>query len=362
MIESLKIKNFRCFSELEVPGIKPLTIISGKNNIGKSSVLEALFFMYDHGNGSPFLKMNRVRGEMANRSIYNTWESVFHNMDTDVPIEIEMNIDGITSILRFVKENIALLNLAKDVENSVQTVDFLSNMSSYALKMTYERDDYKEEADYIYVPGMEQTQIVKEPSYKRGGEKTSKEQMGNMVYLANTNIRNDADLVDLFSKLEMNNAKSDLLRILKIIDSEISDVSVLSSNGVVQLYVKKNGITMPFRYAGDGILKLLDISLRILAQPGCVLLVDEIENGLHYSSLKELWTVIAEAAKINNCQIIATTHSYEIINASAVGAANSGREDDYSYIRLERRGDEIMALDYNHEDMVEALEAELEVR
>jgi hypothetical protein len=73
--------------------------------------------MYDHGNGSPFLKMNRVRGEMANRSIYNTWESVFHNMDTDVPIEIEMNIDGITSILRFAKENIALLNLAKDVEN-----------------------------------------------------------------------------------------------------------------------------------------------------------------------------------------------------------------------------------------------------
>ncbi len=362
MIESISVRNFRCFSDVEITGIKPLTLISGKNNIGKSSVLEAMFFLYDHSNGTPFLKMNRLRGEMSNRSIYNTWESVFYNMNTDMPIEISACIDGQKSDLSFSKEGIGGLNLSKDIDNSIQAVGYLSNMSSYALKMIYSREDYREEADYVYISGADQTQIVREPSYKRKGKNVPRESLGDMVYLSNTNMRDDASLIDLFSKLEMRNSKDDLLKILRIIDRDITDISVLSSNGVVQLYIKKNGITMPFRYSGDGILKLLDISLRLLGQPGCVLLVDEIENGLHYSSLKELWTAISEAARINNCQIIATTHSYESIHASVEGAKKSGREADYSYIRLERRPKGIAALNYDHEEMTEALDAELEVR
>ncbi|MBE5842694.1 MAG: hypothetical protein E7302_00785 [Butyrivibrio sp.] len=362
MIEAINIKNFRCFSEIDIIGIKPLTIISGKNNIGKSSVLEALFFMYDHSNGTPFLKMNRLRGELANRSIYNTWESVFHNMNTDVPIEIDARINGIDSKLTYTKESMALLNFSKDVDKSMQTVDYLSNMASYALKMTYEKGDYIEEADYVYVAGIDHTQMVRDASYKHNGEEVAKEPMGDMVYLSNGTVRDDAGLIDLFSTLEMNNGKDKLLKILRIIDRDIDDVSLLSSNGVVQLYVKKNGLTMPFRYAGDGIMKLLDISLRLLAMPGCVILVDEIENGLHYSCLEEMWTVISEAAKINNCQIIATTHSYESITASTLGAKNSGREKEYSYIRLEKRNENNIALYYDYEDMSEAIEAELEVR
>jgi len=362
MIERLKISNFRCFSEIDISGIKPITLFSGKNNIGKSSLLEALFFMYDHANGSPFLKMNRVRGEVYNRSIQNTWESVFHNMNTDEPIVIEMINGGDRHVLRYEKESTALLDFSKEIDRNLQTFDYLSNMSSYALKMTYEAGDYVEEADYVFVSGAEQTQIAKDIKRRRNGETVAREPLGNLTYLTNTNNREDVYLIDLFSKLEINHGKEKLIPILRIIDKDIDDVSVLSTSGVVQLYVKKNGLTMPFRYSGDGVIKLMGIALRVLADPGCVLLVDEIENGLHYSVLEELWSVIAEASKVNSCQIIATTHSYEAIRALATGAKNSSRKDDFGYIRLERKGDLIKTKKYDYEDMADALSAELEVR
>lgn len=362
MIEELRIKNFRCFSEVTVTGIKPITLLSGKNNIGKSSLLEALFFMFDHANGTPFLKMNRVRGEMANRSIHNTWESVFHNMNTDEPIIIEMEKDGINHILKYEKESTALLDFSQEIDKSTQTIDFLSNMSSYALKMTYEKGDYREESDYVFVAGVEQTQMVRDINREKNGKPAPKESLGILTYLANTNNKDDASMIDLFSKLEMNNGKEKLIPILRIIDKEIDDISVLSSNSVVQLFIKKNGLTMPFRYSGDGIIKLMGIALRILAEPGSVLLIDEIENGLHYSVLEELWSSITEAAKTNGCQIIATTHSYEAINALTKGVSNSSRKEEYSFIRLENDGEEIITNIYDYDDMTDALFAELEVR
>ena len=325
-------------------------------------MLEALFFMFDHANGTPFLKMNRVRGEATNRSIQNTWESVFHNMNTDEPIIIEIEKDKKKHILKYEKESTALLDFSKEVDKTLQTVDFLSNISSYALKMTYEEGSYKEEADYVFVAGIEQTQIVRDIKRKRNGKVAPKETLENLTYLANPTNRDDTALIDLFSKLELNNGKNKLIPILKIIDNDIDDVSVLSTNGVVQLYVRKNGLTMPLRYTGDGLIKLMGIALRILADPGCVLLIDEIENGLHYSVYEELWSVIAEAAKTNGCQIIATTHSYETIAALSMGANNASRQDDFSFIRLERKGDEIITNVYKYDDMEDALYAELEVR
>lgn len=45
LIKSLKIKNFRCFSKLDVDFKSPVSIISGENGTGKTSILEAIHYM-----------------------------------------------------------------------------------------------------------------------------------------------------------------------------------------------------------------------------------------------------------------------------------------------------------------------------
>ena len=67
-----------------------------------------------------------------------------------------------------------------------------------------------------------------------------------------------------------------------------------------------------------------------LVQDG-VVLVDEIENGLHHSVLPGVWKVIAKAAEQFNVQMFATTHSFECVEAAheALGP------DGFSLHRLE---------------------------
>ena len=362
MIDSIKISNFRCFSEVEIDNIKPITIISGKNNVGKSSVLEAVFFMYDHASGAPFLKMNKVRGEIGNRSAQNTWESVFHNMDIDNPISIEMDISKIRHVLRYEKEPTSVLDFSKSNLGSLQTLNLLNNLSPYALKMTYEKEDYIEEADYVFVSGAEQSQLANDVIANCNGELVSREEMNELTYLTNDMLRDEIQLVDLLSDLERRNQKDKLVRILKIMDEDVTDVNVLTTNGIVQIYVKKNDLSIPIRYSGDGMMKLTDIVLRILTSPNSVLLIDEIENGLHFSMYEQLWNIIANTAKETNCQILVTTHSYECISSSLQGIEAAGRMDDFSYIRLEKNNGIIEPQQYSYSEMKNALMAEVEVR
>lgn len=77
---------------------------------------------------------------------------------------------------------------------------------------------------------------------------------------------------------------------------------------------------LPLKLAGDGICKLLFILLAIIANPNSIILIDEIETGFHYSKYPKLWEVIANPARDYNCQIIATTHSYECIDGAIDGA------------------------------------------
>lgn len=361
MIESVRIKRFRGFKDIEINDIKRITIISGNNNIGKSSVLEAMFFVYDRINGSPFLKMNRMRGDSRNITIGNTWESAFYGMNTDEPIEITLFKDGVESILRYEKEVVPVVKIQNGINNMVGIPGNISNISPYALKMVFERGAYREEGDLVFVSGNEQTQFLNPVHCTQDGEDVLPLYFENMFMLLGSR-EDDGLMVDLLSKVELSDAKNELLDVLHIIDDEITDISVISREGFVQLYVKKSGISIPFKYCGDGIVKVANMVLHLMADEGSVLLADEIDNGLHYSIQKELWSSLAQVAQKHNCQIIATTHSYECISAAYHGIRDREMADDFSFIRLENVGGEIKPQVYCFDDLGDAIEADVEVR
>src|ERR1700722_15913034 len=45
MIESLRVANFRCYSNLRLTGLKRLNIVVGANSSGKTTLLESLFMV-----------------------------------------------------------------------------------------------------------------------------------------------------------------------------------------------------------------------------------------------------------------------------------------------------------------------------
>jgi AAA15 family ATPase/GTPase len=112
---------------------------------------------------------------------------------------------------------------------------------------------------------------------------------------------------------------------------------------------------------GEGIRRLMSILLAILNSPGGLVLIDEVENGLHYSVMKRVWQAIAQAARQAHAQLFATTHSWECIQAAHHAFQESGPYE-LRYFRLDRVREEIVVKSMD-ERMLTAIEkTDLEVR
>jgi AAA15 family ATPase/GTPase len=106
---------------------------------------------------------------------------------------------------------------------------------------------------------------------------------------------------------------------------------------------------------------VLSIVLAIANAPGGVVLIDEVENGLHHSVLVKVWQAIADAAERADAQVFATTHSYECIQA-AHKAFHEHRPSDLRLFRLDRVDSEIRVAAFNETTLETSIDMSLEVR
>jgi len=92
-------------------------------------------------------------------------------------------------------------------------------------------------------------------------------------------------------------------------------------------------------------------------------LIDEIENGIHYTVLPDLWRFLFRMARLHNVQVFATTHSWDCVEAFQKAAAED-KETEGMLIRLEKRKDrdEHKVVTYCEEELASATRFQTEVR
>lgn len=73
---------------------------------------------------------------------------------------------------------------------------------------------------------------------------------------------------------------------------------------------------IPLSQAGQGLYRLLVVLSELIGETPDVCLLDEIENGLHYSAYEDVWAGLAQATDEMGVQLIATTHSRECLEAA----------------------------------------------
>jgi len=121
------------------------------------------------------------------------------------------------------------------------------------------------------------------------------------------------------------------------------------------------GRLIPLPLLGEGVARLASLILAIANAENGVVLVDEIENGVHYSIMGRVWEAIKEAVRRFNVQLFATTHSRECIEA-AHAAFSKDEKYDFRFHRLERVRDSIKVKSYDQEALSAAIQVGLEVR
>jgi len=352
MIRNISIENFRGFESLDISDMNRITLISGRNNVGKSSILEALFLMMDHSSSDAFAKISGFRGSMTGGAA-SLWNPLFYQLDTDREIRICLKDDQHSSCLRYRKDTDYLPFSANGIPEDVVAAFRLVTKNSYALLYFYDDADYHEEGHFF----LNGTSALREIKSSLPGNELKI--LPTTRWLNTTVTRLSDTVLNDIGNLELKGKKGDVVKILQELDPAIEDIITISIQGVSQLYLKVAGKHIPIQYAGDGVMKLLQVCIAAMEMKDGILLIDEIETGLHYSMYGKLWAILDTISVGSNCQIIATTHSYELISAVKENISN---KSDFVYYRIGHGKQGHMAYRYDLDMLGSALEAEMEVR
>ena len=358
MIEDVRISNFKCFKSLHVPDLSRVNIVGGRNNVGKTALLEALFVFHDRANPEMFLRTQNWRGlPQVSTDPPSLWGPFFHDFDLHKPFCIELGIDGTAQRAEYAFSPIGRVPVDRGAE--AKQADSQGGKAGVATQTD--------------------TFPVLDITYAYGRESSTKQQLYTVNDQPRLHFEQEPNLLERatmltsrtrgFSPEEANrlsrlieDKKEGLVEEFLSIIAPVRDLQI-SYTGAGPLVVCDVGLPklIPLAYAGEGICRLLSIILAMSDASGGLVLVDEIENGVHHSAQTAFWEAIGKAARSFDCQLVATTHSYELLRAAHSGLQGLF-EPEFRYIRLEHNGAKTTAKVFTHELLGEALSANLEVR
>lgn len=345
MLPSLHIEGFRCFRALTIERLGRVNLVVGKNNVGKTTLLDALRV---HAAGASALaelqEMLDRRGEIVRTRKGTTstslrlvdWARVFHqgspaigplklsigaigNESDTLGVRLESDGRAITGMLQG-----RLILVAQDGTDSVRLHEPLPAVSRRARMLV----------PYQHIP-----------SWGLPADESSL----------------------LWDDVVLTEHEETCLQALRIIAPDIQRVALLDVPGPQGRLERAAHVSRasqrqpePLRSLGEGMNRLFDITLGMVNARGGRLLIDEIENGLHYSIHEELWRYVFQIASMLDVQVFATTHSWGCIEAFQ--AAEREHPGDGILIRLERRNDETRAFVFGEDKLAVVAEQGVEVR
>jgi len=174
-----------------------------------------------------------------------------------------------------------------------------------------------------------------------------------------------ATLGPLWDRIALSEREHDVVDALRIIDPEIVAVSMIGGEGPRRrrtAIVRADNIArpVPLRSYGDGLNRLFGIVLSLVNAKDGLLLVDEFENGMHYTVQLDAWRAVFRLAKKLDVQVFATSHSWDSIEAFQMAASETPEEG--VLVRLACKGDDVVPTVFAEDELAVATRERIEVR
>jgi AAA15 family ATPase/GTPase len=314
MLDSLHIQNYRLFKDLKIDKLGQVNLIAGKNNTGKTALLEALRICKSKGNATVINNIIYQRGDLNRGNDLETYKTLFYKNDISREIQINVNRSFYLSL----KQN--------DYSDRLFKKPFIVSILS--------------ESDYIE---LDSERVFDNPQDEAIFTSIDIENKNNLKY---------------WNEISLTPLEETIVSVLQIIDKRISKVRL--DNGVSKVLLKDEKTPIPLKNLGDGVNRLFTIALALVNAENNYFLLDEFEVGLHHSVQKQLWEIIFKYAKEWSIQVFVTTHSQDTIE-NFYYVANK-YDDMGKYFILSKVNDNIEAVNYDLKEMKLALETNLELR
>lgn len=297
----MEIKNYKAADYLKVENLTNINFFVGKNNCGKTSLLEAIFLNFQPTNSEILVRVISFAIRRIKLTIGNL-DWFFHKMDTKNDIEIKSIYDGKEMYLK-IKPKFPEKSNFKIVENdNIMNEKYINNQQEEMLGLNFEvKFDSEKSVKFdltISSNGNEiRSGVVPDyPSY-----------MGLFVPSNNENFNNTS----IVTEIRILKKEQELNKYLGIFDENILSVEVI--NGEVMLDIKDMPKRISINTMGEGFKKYLSIISACIVSKFQYICIDEIENGLHFESMEKLIKAVIEFCKEVNIQFFISTHSYEFL-------------------------------------------------
>ena len=359
VVENLEINNFRAIKKLKIESFKRLNILVGKNNSGKSTILESIFLLCGISNPQLIMNIHLFRDLMLNND--EDFSFIFRNLDfkntpllkfnTSTNENRKLSIEPMFEQIKLGPPNYTRTineEARKEISLTVNTESVAKTINGIKTKFSIYKSDKEEnhEAEISIFQG----RVKFDTNYK---EKIPCSFLTQTTMYANW----DSRLENLIVHKELKK----VIERLKLIDPKIQDLQ-LGAKGMIYVDYGLNTL-IPVNICGDGIRRILAVISAIHSMKNGAVIIDELENGFHYSALETLWSSIIEAAHASNVQVFVSTHSYESLQVlGSVLKEKMFKNDDIRVFRIETNDKEHSITDYDDEIFSAALEEKFEIR
>jgi AAA15 family ATPase/GTPase len=371
MLQSLEVRNYRNLRHLTIPKLGRVNLLVGKNNTGKTSVLEAVSILVNGENLKSLYSFLISRKEFFSVDEITVNEQVksFSNLFTGRKAIFEKN-QGIYISDKYSNTSFDL-RLINYNEVSSFPID-IGVLPSPQLLATFGKIYTLKQEVLERTPltkiGLElklnDKEIIKPFGKNTLGDildslTESEDEDYKSLFVKSRDLQ-QTDIANWWRKVQLTDNENDILSALHLLDSSIEKMSFarLDDEEYPIVKTKNSPLPIPLQSMGDGINRILTIILAMVNCENGYLLIDEFENGLHYSVQEKLWEVIFYLAQRLNIQVFATTHSSDTIHAFTHIANAKPENKDAQLIQLRNRQDTISAITFSAEELLLADEVD----
>lgn len=329
MLERVRIRNFRGLKDLEIEGLGRINLFAGRNNSGKTALLEALSLLA--GAGWPNLAFNppvargaevlaeaqstpgsQVSAIMVRESV---WKPMFHELDLRRRIEVSAQhskLGDLSLVVDFAGQKnveITIGNLGgKSVEPLQDTLGFVYTSSETGKVTSQAFLDDQGRGRGVYTEETDADRKLPFPS----------------AHLSSSGARHLQDARNL-GEVRRRKQGDLVLQALRIIEPRLGSIEENSASGAPMIWGDiGSSELMPLSAMGEGLGRAARLFIGMLHVQGGAVMVDEIENGFHYSVVPRLWEAIDRMVRDFDVQIFATTHSRECVRAAYKALGDEG--------------------------------------
>jgi len=352
VLDKLYIDSFRGIRDLYLDHLRPVNLIVGNNNCGKTSVLEAIEFLrfYDAGLIN-VLQIARQRDypfsmEFSN-SIYENVMCMFQQGSQVRKIELGGIYNGEEFSYRFQGEN------KKMFYDPGQEVRGRLNRSKNVLQIEKEVDGFEGGILVNLGKKYKQTPVKFHRYIKMSDYSYTESQSLPIRYVGSfAHLRGD-----IINEIVRNEEYKDIcVRMLKLFDKGICDILTLPSDigSNMVSYIKHDILgNMPLSTYGDGVKRALVLANEIARACGGILLIDEIETSIHKQYYDDIFRFVIKACLEYNVQLLITTHSLEAVDGilKTQDYDQVTNEEIINVITLRKEGNKTLSRSMNGADV-----------